>query len=58
MEFISTLAKIIDQQVFSEMLKYYEETFVHLSPSHKTFRNSLMSMKTEKIDNQIVESFI
>lgn len=46
MEFISTLAKIIDQQVFSEMLKYYEETFVHLSPSHKTFRNSLMSMKT------------
>ena len=45
-EFIAMINKITNNQIFEEMMKNIKEIFINMSPTHKTFRNSLFSLKS------------
>ena len=49
-EFIGMLNRLVSNQGFEELIKTIQEVFINMTPSYKTFRNSLISLKTEKID--------
>jgi hypothetical protein len=58
LEFFSMMNRIIDPQIFGEMINYMQEIFIHCSATYTQFKQTLASLQSEKIDPNLVEDFL